>query len=215
MRHKFKFDGQLHNHIKTVPIHGSNDCNCHSCQKSRLHGAQLTKRAAIYNNGVQSPVNSLQDHADGPPNPKTAADYIGATLKAAKPVQILRAGKVIRTVQTGQIIGVVDSWLTNPNRFLLTSGESVVIAPGIFDEKTALESLELNQQATDSKISERVKERLAANRENNPLYSFGKDVAEAPGNVVTALGEFGVYIKWGLILVALAVIVGVFLRAKG
>lgn len=215
MRHQFKFDGKLHKHVKDVPVHSATDCNCQSCQKSRLHGAQLLTRASIYNGGVQSPVNDLQDHADGPPNPKTAADYIGATLKAAKQVPVSKGGRVVRTAQPGQNLGVVDSWLTNPSRFLLTSGETVPIAPGSFDEKTALESLALNKQAYDAELKAKVDERLAAKYAEGGLYAFGKDSKEAVGDAVSLLGEFGGYIKWALILVVLAVIAGLFLRAKG
>lgn len=213
MRHKFGFDGRIHKHVKDVPQHSDNDCNCINCQKSRVHGAQLMKRADIYNRGVQSPVNYRDDHADGPPNPKTAADYIGATLKAAKQLDILKGGKKVRTVQAGQTIGVVDSWLTNPNRFLLTSGESVAITPGAFDEKTAVESLKLNQQTTDAKILAKVEERKAAN--DSTLYKAGAAVNEAVAEFPSMLAGFGTYLKWGLILLVLAVIAGVFLRAKG
>jgi len=139
---------------------------------------------------------------------KTAADYLDGTLRALVPVNVFDypAGKIIKQVQPGNIVGTIYSWSMKDGYvwWNLNTGHYVKQVPNTFDLPYLEKSLAENKAARDSKIVEAVKERQEAN--DSTLYQAGKTLEKfnISGNL-----------KILFAVAVLVVLVAVFYRISG
>jgi hypothetical protein len=140
------------------------------------------------------------DHAD------TADKYLGGTLVALHAVPVYNnpspTRKKLRIVKKGGKVGEIFSWTVNKANgdvwWQLENPKGYVLSvEGSFDKELLEKSLALNQAKRQAEIDEKVKARLAANK--NPLYTGGKDLLN-----FDFLGD----LKWILIIVLVLAIAG-------
>lgn len=171
-------------------------CDCLECTKDREFSKQQMKVFSMWEGGA--------DNLEG-----KASDFIGGTLEALKPVIIYASAdtsKPIRTVKSGGTIGVIYSYVQRPDGvyWQLDDNTFVKHERGAFDELILQNSLNKLQAAKDAAIKDAAKKRTDKNE--NPLYNAGK--------TLESVFSFDT-IKWVLIAVIIAVILGIFFRVKG
>jgi hypothetical protein len=139
----------------------------------------------------------------------TAADVIGGTLRSSSmDVNVYGSpgGKFMRSVPSGDDIGIVYSWVEDGNGtvwYQLEAGGFVEHATGRYDEGYLLSSLADVEKKRQAKIQSAVDERLKQNASNNALYGFGKNFFNFDGIVDFLKKGFlvvlGVLLLWSII----------------
>lgn len=165
-----------------------NNCECLDCIKERSFAKYYGDRQAMVGDSFESDSNNLDGKAD---------EFINGVLAALQPVQILSSpnGSLIKTVNTGDTVGVITSYVTRDGvvwwevEYPVFGGKDasaigyVKHAPGLFDENILKSSLAAYNAKRNAQINAAAQKRIDAN--TNPLYNF--------------IPDMGSYLKYALI----------------
>lgn len=139
----------------------------------------------------------------------TTADYIGGTLKALQPVQVLTGptGTVVKTVNAGGIVGKIYSWVVRDGVVFwqLESGQFVKHGQNIFDLPYLENSLKKAAEIKEAEIQKKVEQRQEANK--SVLYQTGKDLQEGFSFISSNL-------KWLFVGALVIVFIVLFIKLK-
>lgn len=112
--------------------------------------------------------------------------------------------KAIKTYKSGSYIGIVESFVTNPNMLMTIDKQFVPIDGSTFDGVKMEASLARNKKAVDEQIAAAAKLRMDANK--NPLYTAGKAVNESIESAISFAGSLKWYILGAGVLLSLVLV---------
>ncbi len=109
--------------------------------------------------------------------------------------------KAIKTYKSGSYIGIVYSYVTNPNMLMTDDKQFVPLENSNFDQVKMAASLAKNQAALDAKIKAATDKIKASN--TSPFYRAGTAINEAVESGISLFGNLNWYVLGVGVLIAL------------
>jgi hypothetical protein len=110
-------------------------------------------------------------------------------------------GNAIKSYKAGSYIGIVESYVTNPNMLMTTDKQFVPIDGSNFDKVKMDASLAKNKAAVDKIIADKVAERKANN--TSTFYKAGTAINETVDSAISMFSNLKWYVLGVGVLIAL------------